>query len=128
MSNNSPEITILEEGILSGFFFGAAVKTGINADPESILITVLNAFENAFEPLLPPDSSFHQNVQFSVFSYRDYWHIELFYYYCLVWRHNKRINHFCCRFYYDVGINHFIRLMTSNPYFLLRSLIRDPGI
>lgn len=63
MSNNSPEKIILGEGIISGFFFGAAYKTGINADPESILITILTAFENAFEPLLPPNINFHQTVE-----------------------------------------------------------------
>ena len=57
------ETEILIEGLISGLFLGITIKTGINADPGSILISILQAFETALTPLLPRDYDFHRIVQ-----------------------------------------------------------------
>jgi hypothetical protein len=57
MSENSAASYIVGEGLIAGFFFGAYLKTGISADPESVMQSTIASFYNAIQPYLPPQNN-----------------------------------------------------------------------
>lgn len=54
--NQSPEFRIAIEGFMTGLFAGIAIKTGIDADPSSLLVKLFDAIIKVGESINPEEN------------------------------------------------------------------------